>query len=147
MWDWHTDLCIPSSNAGDVQVLLWWRRRSRSSYGHDWKDDVPDISDRNDFPLRVTGRTLRGGPSRVAAPPHQEESAELAWASVSDAPRTPPWGGVPDMSLREEDPEKTQDKLDGLLAGLAWKSWRSCLGKGKSGHFSIDCCSLHPASN
>ncbi|KAI3377174.1 hypothetical protein L3Q82_009086 [Scortum barcoo] len=53
------------------------------------------------FLRRVAGRSLRdrvrssvtlGRSSRVraAAPSHREESAEVAWASVSDAPWTPP---------------------------------------------------------
>ncbi|KAI3359801.1 hypothetical protein L3Q82_014174 [Scortum barcoo] len=52
------------------------------------------------FLRRVAGRSLRdrvrsfghsgGARSRAAAPSHREESAEVAWASVSDAPWTPP---------------------------------------------------------
>uniref|UniRef100_A0A668A192 dolichyl-phosphate-mannose--protein mannosyltransferase n=1 Tax=Myripristis murdjan TaxID=586833 RepID=A0A668A192_9TELE len=49
-----------------------------------------------------------------------QEPVEVARASVSDAPWTPSWGGVPGMPHREEAPGKTQDTLEGLclLAGL-----------------------------
>uniref|UniRef100_A0AAY5KHT4 B30.2/SPRY domain-containing protein n=1 Tax=Esox lucius TaxID=8010 RepID=A0AAY5KHT4_ESOLU len=36
-----------------------------------------------------------GAQSRAAAPPHREGSAEVAWASFSDASGTPSWEGVP----------------------------------------------------
>ena len=44
----------------------------------------------------------------------------MSWASVLDAPGTPPSGGVPGMSRREETPRKTQDALERLClpAGL-----------------------------
>ncbi|KAI3357004.1 hypothetical protein L3Q82_003641 [Scortum barcoo] len=52
------------------------------------------------FLRRVAGRSLRDRvrssvtreelESRAAAPSHREESAEVAWASISDAPWTPP---------------------------------------------------------
>ena len=43
---------------------------------------------------------------------NQEEPAEVALASVSDAPGTPPLEGVPGMSRREETLRKTQDTLE-----------------------------------
>ena len=67
------------------------------------------------FLCRVAGCSLRdegGARSRAAAPPHREEPAEVARASVSDAPRTPPSGGVLGMSRREETPRKAQDTLE-----------------------------------
>ena len=76
------------------------------------------------------GRSLRdrvrsschpgGARGRAAAPPHREEPAEVAKASISDASRMPPLGGVPGMSHREETPRKTQDTLEQLCrpAGL-----------------------------
>ena len=44
----------------------------------------------------------------------------MALASVSDAPGTPPSGGVPGTSSRKETPRKTQDTLEQLCrpAGL-----------------------------
>ena len=38
--------------------------------------------------------------------------AEVARASVSDVRGTPPLGGVPGISRREETPRKTQDTLE-----------------------------------
>lgn len=39
--------------------------------------------------------------------------AEVARASGSSAPWTPPWGGVPGMSPPEGGPEEGQDTLEG----------------------------------
>ncbi|KAI3373333.1 hypothetical protein L3Q82_006631 [Scortum barcoo] len=48
---------------------------------------------RERWSVRLTeklGHSGRSSRSRAAAPSHREESAEVAWASVSDAPWTPP---------------------------------------------------------
>ena len=68
------------------------------------------------FYCRVAGHSLRDRVKssvtseelRVEPP---EEPAEVARASVSDAPGTPSSGGVPGMSCWEEIPRKTQDTL------------------------------------
>ncbi|KAI3360859.1 hypothetical protein L3Q82_013083, partial [Scortum barcoo] len=115
---------------------LWiWRRHSTVSLNRGilWgamQDKIADKAAEMSFLRRVAGRSLRdrvrsfghsgGARSRAAAPSHREESAEVAWASVSDAPWTPPLGGVPGMSHREEASGKTQDTLEKLClsAGL-----------------------------
>ncbi|KAI3370744.1 hypothetical protein L3Q82_007287 [Scortum barcoo] len=105
------------------------------------------------FLRRVAGRSLRDrvrssvtreelGVEPLLLRLHREESAEVAWASVSDAP----WTRLPrevfqaGMSHREEASGKTQDTLEKLClsAGLGRagnasgssprKSWRKCLG-------------------
>lgn len=64
---------------------------------------------------------------------HREEPVDVAWVSVWDASSTPPWGGVPGKSHREESLGKTKETLDGLCfwAGLgtpwARKVWVSLL--------------------
>lgn len=57
---------------------------------------------------------------RAAAPPHRENSAEVARESVSGASWKPTQGGVSGMSHPEEASGKTQDALEGqcLSAGL-----------------------------
>ncbi|KAI3370590.1 hypothetical protein L3Q82_007160 [Scortum barcoo] len=87
---------------------------------------------------RVAGRSLRDGErdaregeklshsGGVGVEPlllhmHREESAEVAWASVSDAPWTPPWGGVPGMCHTGRRPQgrpRTRWKRLCLSAGL-----------------------------
>ena len=57
----------------------------------------------------MVGRSLR---DRMKSSTTREEPAEVAWASVSDAPRTPSSGGVPGMPHREETLRKTQDTLE-----------------------------------
>ncbi|KAI3360392.1 hypothetical protein L3Q82_002306 [Scortum barcoo] len=80
--------------------------RSHLTYGHElWvmtrKDKIAWIQAAEmSFLCRVAGRSLRdrvrssvtsgGARSRAAAPSYREESAEVARASVSDAPWTPP---------------------------------------------------------
>ncbi|KAI3362276.1 hypothetical protein L3Q82_012590, partial [Scortum barcoo] len=98
------------------------------------------------FLRRVAGRSLRdrgeklghsgGARSRAAAPSHREESAEVAWASISDAPWTPPrevfqacptgrrpWGRP---RTRWRDYVSVSAGL-GTPRGSPRKSWRKCL--------------------
>ncbi|KAI3356023.1 hypothetical protein L3Q82_017295 [Scortum barcoo] len=78
-----------------------------------------------------------GARSRAAAPSHREESAEVAWASVSDAPWTPPREVFQACPTGRRPRGKTQDTLEKLClsAGLGTpresprKSWRKCLGQ------------------
>lgn len=81
------------------------------------------------------------GVEPLAAPPHREEPAEVAKASVSDAPWQPPWGGVSSMSHQEETPgeepghaaETASLGCPGCAMESSWKSWSTCPGIGKSG--------------
>lgn len=64
-----------------------------------------------------------GARSRAAAPPHGEEQAAVARASISDATWTSPSGGVLGMSCWEGNLGKTQDTL-----GTSWDPPRSVGG-------------------
>lgn len=58
----------------------------------------------------------------------KEEPAEEAWASDQDASQTPPWGGVPGMSVWEESLGQTQvtPERSGISDGLgSWWKWSS----------------------
>ncbi|KAI3366765.1 hypothetical protein L3Q82_009428, partial [Scortum barcoo] len=100
------------------------------------------------FLRRVAGRSLRdrgeklshsgGARSRAAAPsPSIEESAEVAWASISDAPWTPPLGRCSRRVPPGEGPcGRPRTRWRDYVSRLAWerrlgiprKSWRKCLG-------------------
>ena len=83
------------------------------------------------------------------------QPAEVARASILDAPWTPSSGGVPGMSRREETPRKTQDTLEWLChpAGLG-APWDppggSVRGEGSLGvpaqaaDFLSAWCEIHP---
>lgn len=68
------------------------------TYGHDHKDKIANTS-QNEFPSQVgwahpsgSGEELcypGGARSRVVAPPHRKEPAEVVWASVLDASWSP----------------------------------------------------------
>ncbi|KAI3368667.1 hypothetical protein L3Q82_025404, partial [Scortum barcoo] len=72
---------------------------------------------------------------RAAAPSHREESAEVAWASISDAPWTPPLGRCSRRVPPGEGPDgrprtRWRDYVSRLAwerLGSPWKSWRKCL--------------------
>ncbi|KAI3372000.1 hypothetical protein L3Q82_006867 [Scortum barcoo] len=86
----YRSIYVPTLTYGHELWVMTERTRSRIQPGG-----------RNEsFLRRVAGRSLRdrgeklshsgGARSRAAAPSHREESAEVGWASVSDAPWTPP---------------------------------------------------------
>ncbi len=78
----------------------------------------------------------------------------MARASVSDAPGTPPSGGVPSWHVPPEgDPEEYPGHA-GVTMSLGWpgnalgssqRSWRKCLGRGKSGCPCSGSCPRDPA--
>lgn len=81
-----------------------------------------------------------GAQCRVAASPHQEDSAEVARASASHAFLTPRQG-VLCMLHWKGAPVKILDMLEGLFLstdlemGFQRMSWSRLLGPGKSVHF------------
>ncbi len=113
------------------------------------------------FLRRVAGRSLR---DRVRSSVTREElkvepllldieRSQLRW--LGHLFWVPPWclpGAFRGASHREETLGKTQDMLEGLSPdwpGNALvsprRSRRKCLGRGKSGHFCLDCCPCDPA--
>ncbi|MEQ2288902.1 hypothetical protein AMECASPLE_027682 [Ameca splendens] len=64
-------------------------------------------------------QTLMEQRSRAAAPPHREKPVEVARASITDASWTPPSGGDPGTSHREEAQGTAQDILEGLCISAA----------------------------
>ncbi|TWW75763.1 hypothetical protein D4764_13G0004250 [Takifugu flavidus] len=108
----------------------WWSVSLRS-LSHLLQDKIVDTSGGNEFPLdggwmlprEVEKLSHSGGAwSRVAAPSHAEESAK---------------GGDP-----KKDPETVSLGRPENTMKYLWKSWRKCLGRGKSGHHYLGCC-LH----
>ncbi|KAI3362708.1 hypothetical protein L3Q82_001775 [Scortum barcoo] len=127
------------------------------TYGHElWvmteRTRSADTSGRNEFPPLgwLAGRSLRdrgeklshsGGASGVESRcsfVHREESAEVAWASISDAPWDASLGRECSrhVSHREEapweDPGHAGETMSlgwpGNASGSPRKSWRKCLG-------------------
>ncbi|KAI3377001.1 hypothetical protein L3Q82_000226 [Scortum barcoo] len=124
------------------------------TYGHElWvmtteRTRSADTSGRNEFPpCRVAGRSLRdrgeklghSGGARSREPlllQHREESAEVAWASVSDAPWDASLGRcsrhVPPGGDLGEDPGHAGETMSlgwpGNASGSPWKSWKEVSG-------------------
>ncbi len=94
-----------------------------------------------------------GAQSRAAAPPHREGSAEVARASVPDASWTPSRKVFRARPTGRRPRGRPRTRWRDYVSQLAWerlgvpprKSWRKCLGRGKSGHLCLDCCPPDPA--
>ena len=64
------------------------------------------------------------------APPHREEPAEAARASVSDPPWTPSSGGVPDMPCRRRPRGRPRTRWSDYVTRLAWEGLEILPGRG-----------------
>jgi len=85
--------------------------------------------------------------SSATAPLHQKETTEVArafsWCLLDTFPGRCFWHVPPGG-----DPEEDLGHTGGILSPgwpgnalvLPWKSWRTCLGRGKSGRLWLDCC-------
>ncbi|MED6244757.1 hypothetical protein ATANTOWER_023491 [Ataeniobius toweri] len=86
---------------------------------------------------------------KLNTPPHREDSVEGAGASIPDASWTPPSGGVPGTSHREEAQGTAQDTLGGLSAGLR-TPWAPSGGAGRGvwgeGHLGVSTESAAPTT-
>lgn len=119
-WDWHVDRCSLSCYGyrtivgKDLPISLRFRSPLRSwTLGSDRKDKMADRSGPNE-------------PGWLCAPSEGEKLGHMEGARVPvmDAPLEE---GVLGTSHQEEAPRRN----------IPGKSWRKCLGRGKSGH---RCC-------